>query len=57
MESEEGSKTEEKVFTVSEYLDFLNDILKHRSVTIRGEIGEKLYNYPRYTFFNLLEKK
>lgn len=57
MESEEGSKTEEKVFTVSEYLDFLNDILKHRSVTIRGEIGEKLYNYPRYTFFNLLEKE
>ena len=57
MELEAGSKVKEKVFSVSEYLEFLNNILKNLSVTIRGEIGEKLSEYPRYTFFNLLEKK
>ncbi len=52
-----SNKTEEKVFSVSEYITFLNSILKHHSVMIRGEVGEKLYNYPKYTFFNLLEKE
>ncbi len=57
MELEVNSKTEEKVFSVSEYLNFLNDILKSHSVIIRGEVGEKLYNYPKFSFFNLLEKE
>jgi len=57
MELEVNNKTKEKVFSVSEYLDFLNNILKYHSVTIRGEVGEKLFKYPKYTFFNLLEKE
>ena len=47
---------EEKVFTVSEFLDFLNKILVPQRVIVRGEIGEKIDEYPNYTFFNLLDK-
>ncbi len=50
------SKIEERVFSVSEFLDFLNNILKPCRAVIQGEIGEKVYNYPNYTFFNLLDK-
>jgi len=46
----------EKVFTVSEFLDFLNKILVPQRVIVRGEIGEKIDEYPNYTFFNLLDK-
>lgn len=42
---------EEKVFTVSEFLDFLNKILVPQRVIVRGEIGEKIDEYPNYTFF------
>jgi len=51
-----GKEDEEKVFSVSEYLDLINEAL-YNPVSIRGEIGEKLYKYPNYTFFNLLEKE
>jgi exodeoxyribonuclease VII large subunit len=47
---------EEKVFSVSEFLDFLNEILVRERVIVQGEIGEKMNNYPRYSFFNLLDK-
>jgi exodeoxyribonuclease VII large subunit len=47
---------EEKVFTVSEFLDFLNKILVPQRVIVQGEIGEKIDKYPNYTFFNLLDK-
>ena len=50
------SKIEEKVFTVSEFLDFLNNILKPCKVIVQGEVGEKIDNYPRFTFFRLLDK-
>ena len=47
---------EEKVFSVSEFLDFLNKILVSQWAIVRGEIGEKIDKYPNYTFFNLLDK-
>jgi exodeoxyribonuclease VII large subunit len=47
---------EERVFSVSEFLDFLNEILVPQRVIVQGEIGEKMNNYPRYSFFNLLDK-
>lgn len=47
----------EKVFTVSEILDFLNDLIKPCQVTVKGEVGEKVREYPRYIFFNLVDKK
>jgi len=47
---------EEKVFSVSEFFDFLNEILVPQRVIVQGEIGEKMNNYPRYSFFNLLDK-
>jgi len=47
---------EEKVFSVSEFLDFLNEKLKPCWAIIQGEIGEKIWNYPRFTYFNLLDK-
>ena len=47
----------ERIFTVSEYLDILNETLKPCRAVVRGEVGEKMNNYPRYSFFNLLDKK
>ena len=49
--------TQDKVFTVSEFLDFLNNILKPLRVVVQGEIGEKMVNYPRFSFFDLLDKQ
>jgi exodeoxyribonuclease VII large subunit len=46
----------EKVFSVSEFLGFLNEVLKPCRAIVQGEIGEKISNYPRYVFFNLLDK-
>lgn len=50
------SKIEERVFTVSEFLDFINEALRPCRAIIQGEIGEKINNYPRFTFFRLLDK-
>ena len=50
------SAIEERVFSVSEFLDFLNNVLRPCRAIVQGEIGEKVYNYPKYTFFNLLDK-
>jgi len=47
---------EERIFSVSEFLDFLNEILVPKKVVIQGEVGEKINNYPKYSFFNLLDK-
>ena len=50
---------EEKVFTVSEFLDSLNEILKPHRVIVRGEVGEKMADYRErngYIYFNLLDK-
>ncbi len=47
----------EKIFTVSEFLEFLNNILTPCQATIKGEVGERIDSYPDYTFFNLLDKK
>jgi len=50
------SKIEERVFTVSEFLDFINEILRPCRAIVQGEIGEKINNYPRFTFFRLLDE-
>jgi len=47
---------EEKIFSVSEFLDFLNETLVPKRAIIQGEVGEKINNYPNYSFFNLLDK-
>ena len=47
----------EKIFTVSEFIDYLNEFLKPQIVTVKGEIGNKPNNYPNYSFFNLLDDK
>lgn len=49
-------KSQEKVFTVSEFIDTINEILFTEKVIIRGEIGEKISQYPSYSFFYLLDK-
>jgi len=48
--------TQEKVFTVSEFLDFLNKILTPCKATVKGEVGERINSYPGFSFFNLLDK-
>ncbi|MCX6788889.1 MAG: exodeoxyribonuclease VII large subunit [bacterium] len=45
----------EKVFSVSEFVDFLNEYLKPAKVIVHGEIGEKMSTYPGFTFLNLLD--
>ncbi|MBP8618013.1 MAG: exodeoxyribonuclease VII large subunit [Candidatus Pacebacteria bacterium] len=52
-----GLKAEEKIYTVSEFLDFLNEKLIPCLSVVRGEVGEKLSIYPNFTFFDLLDKK
>lgn len=47
----------EKIFSVSEFISFLNSVLRPQKVTIQGEIGEKIDKYERYSFFSLLDKK
>ncbi len=48
---------EEKEFTVSEFIDFLNSILTPRRVVVVGEIGERVNEYPNYLYFKLLDLK
>lgn len=45
----------EKIFTVSEFIDLLNEELVKKRVIIQGEIG-KIDKYPWYNFFSLLDK-
>jgi len=47
----------DKTFTVSEFLDVLNKVLRPFRAVVQGEIGEKINNLPRYAFFNLLDKE
>jgi exodeoxyribonuclease VII large subunit len=47
---------EDKIFSVSEFLTFLNSILKPCRAIVQGEVGERVANYPNYTFFNILDK-
>ena len=46
----------EKIFTVSEFLDFLNDILTSQNFIVQGEIGSKIDDRLTYYTFNSLDK-
>jgi exodeoxyribonuclease VII large subunit len=46
----------ERIFSVSEFLDFLNEFLVLKRVIVQGEVGEKINKYQNYCFFNLLDK-
>lgn len=45
----------EKVFSVSEYIEFLNEYLRPTKGFVQGEVGEKISSYPGFTFFNLID--
>lgn len=45
----------EKIFSVSEYIDFLNQILALKRAIVQGEIG-RIDDRGKYTFFTLLDK-
>lgn len=51
---EEGEN--QKIFTVSEFIDFLNGLLIPQKAVIQGEIGGKIDVRPNYSIFNLLDK-
>jgi len=46
----------QKIYKVSEFIDFLNRLLLPNRVIVQGEIGGKISKYPRFTFFDLLDK-
>ena len=46
-----------KVFTVAEFINFLNEILVPKRAIVQGEVGKGIYNHLRYLIFNLLDKK
>lgn len=48
--------SEEKIFSVSEYLDYLNEILIPARAIIHGEVG-RVDNRERYTFFTLKDEE
>jgi len=52
-----GNTKEEAVFTVSEFLEFVNEILRIRKAAVKGEIGEKIGKYPSGIYFNLIDKQ
>jgi len=47
----------EHIFSVSEYIEFLNEYLKPTESIVQGEVGEKISKYPNFTFFNLIDTK
>jgi len=47
---------EEKIFTVSEFIDLINKFLLSQKVVIQGEVGEKINSYPTFSIFYLLDK-
>jgi len=47
----------DKVFTVSEFLEFLNQILRPCYVVIQGEVGERIDERAYGTYFSLLDNK
>jgi len=52
----DSANPKQKIFKVSEFLDYLNGLLNPQKVVIQGEIGPKIAKYPKFTFFNLLDK-
>jgi len=44
-----------RIFSVSEYIEFLNQYLKPVESVIQGEVGEKISKYPNFSFFNLID--
>lgn len=50
---------QEKIFNVSEFLDFLNNQLLNCRAIVQGEVGEKISDYKNrgFAFFDLLDKK
>ena len=50
-----NNNSKEKIFTVSEFIASTNNLIRRR-VIIQGEIGEKINQYPQYSFFSLLDK-
>ena len=52
----DSANPKQKIFKVSEFLDFLNSLLTSQKVIVQGEIGAKMAKYPKFTIFNLLDK-
>src|SRR3989338_3633897 len=48
---------EEKVFTISEYLNLLNDGLQEFSVKITGEVGKVNVDFKGHAYFSLRDEK
>ena len=55
-EIEKISGSQEKIFTVHEFVDSINRILIAQKALIQGEIGEKISSYPTFSIFYLLDK-
>ncbi|RJQ28762.1 exodeoxyribonuclease VII large subunit [Candidatus Parcubacteria bacterium] len=53
----EYAKNIDKIFSVSEYIEFLNEYLKPTECVVQGEVGEKISKYPNFSFFNLIDTK
>lgn len=45
-----------KILSVSEFIDNINQFLTNKQVIVKGEIGEKINQYPSFIFFTLLDK-
>ena len=48
---------EEKIFTISEYIDLLNDGLQEFSVKITGEVGKVAMDAKGHAYFSLRDEK
>lgn len=46
--------SDKMVFSVAEYIDFLNEVITHQRAIVQGEVG-KIDDRGNYTFFTLLD--
>lgn len=46
--------SDKMVFSVAEYIDFLNEVITHQRTIVQGEVG-KIDDRGNYTFFTLLD--
>jgi exodeoxyribonuclease VII large subunit len=51
------AKTEERVMSVAQLIDYINQRISFQEVIIEGEIGKDINQYPGFIFFNLLDVK
>ena len=52
-----NNNDQEKVITVAELIDYINQRITFQRLIVEGEIGQRINQYPGFIFFNLLDNE